>query len=189
MMPIIPQNENIVKSGNLPEGSHEDVVDTVITSPPYEEGGGHGGDTDRDILKSKSIYMPCDEYGDTEGNIGNQRGSTYWEAVKDVYVECLKALKPGGVMAVVVKSFVRNKVIIDLPSQTLELLTAIGFEPLERIRAWMTSKATQKSLMPDIRPDYTKKKASFFRRLYESKYPENAIDYEEVLIVRKPFPT
>jgi len=182
-------SKDAANMGNLPEGSHEAVVDAVVTSPPYEEGGGHGGNTDRDILKAKSIYMPCDEYGDTEGNIGNQRGGTYWQAVSEVCQECLKALKPGGVMAVVVKSFVRNKQIVDLPSQTLGLLEAIGFEPLERIRAWMTSPATQKSLMPDIRPDYTKKRASFFRRLYERKYPENRIDFEEVLIVRKQVPT
>ena len=130
--------------------------------------------------------MGQDQYGHTEGQIGQEESETYWASVAQVYSECWKALKPGGVMAVVVKSFVRNKEIVDLPSQTLELLEAIGFEPLERIRAWMTSRATQKSLMPDIREDYTKKKASFFRRLYESKYPENAIDFEEVLIVKRP---
>ena len=38
----------------------------------------------------------------------------------------------------------------------------------------------------EIRKDYTKKRASFFRRHYENKHPENAIDFEEVLVMRRP---
>jgi len=88
-------------------------------------------------------------------------------------------------MAIVVKSFVRQGAIVDLPSQTLDLLLAIGFEPLERIKAWMTAPATQGSLMPDIVPPYRKEKKSFFRRLAEAKGSPR-IDFEQVLIVRKP---
>ncbi len=179
--------------GGMPEGDHGAVIDGIVTSPPYSET--HVGAEDNPYIltggkplgESKIGHLVgSDNYGTTEGQIGQADSATYWQAVSEVYQECLKALKPGGVMAVVVKAFVRKKKIVDLPSQTLELLEAIGFEPLERIRAWMTSPVTQKSLMPDIRPDYTKKRASFFRRLYEKKYPENAIDFEEVLIVRKP---
>lgn len=32
----------------------------------------------------------------------------------------------------------------------------------------------------------TKSRKSFFRRLYENKYPENAINEEDVLFFRKP---
>ncbi len=175
--------------GNLPEGSHKEVVDAICTSPPYEKAqrkDTKGGVFDSGRPDLKKWAWSANNQGGSPGQISNEQGDTYWSACRDVYCECLKALKPGGVMAVVVKSFVKNKVIIDLPSQTLELLEAIGFDSLEYVRAWLTSPATQKSLMPEIRPDYTKKKASFFRRLYESKYPENKIDFEVVLIVHKP---
>jgi len=173
----------------------------VVTSPPYEKAlSGSGADAARkriaegryhglrpDVWISEGNIAGStygNGYSEDPSNIGNQQGDTYWGAVKDVYLECLKSLKPGGVMAVVVKAFVRNKQIVDLPSQTLELLEAIGFEPLERIRAWVTSKATQKSLIPDMVEDYQKSRKSFFRRLAESK-GSPAIDFEEVLIVKK----
>ena len=176
---ISPEN-----MGNLPEGSHEAVVDAVITSPVHEATFNVSKQGARQPQIEKELGRPI-AYGNSDEQLGNMQGSTYWQAVSEVYRECFKALKPNGIMAVVVKAFVRNKQVVDLPSQTLKLLTAIGFGPLERVRAWLTSEATQKSLMPKLRKDYTKKRSSFFRRLYEKKYPENAIDFEEVLIVKR----
>lgn len=188
--------------GNLPKGSHEAAVDAICTSPPYEASL-RGAEIDADEAarrktehsitgqswltegRKRAYATMMGGYSMAEDNIGNQQGDTYWEACKDVYSECLQALKSGGVMAVVVKAFVRNKKIVDLPSQTLELLEAIGFEPLERIRTWMISPVTQKSLMPDIVPPYRKEKKSFFRRLAERRGSPR-IDFEEVLIVAKP---
>lgn len=173
------------------------VASGIITSPPWEKaqsGGGIApalrGESDYPLHEQGGRYQgyQAEQVGSTEGQIGQEQAETYWGSCMQVYQSCYHALRGGGTMAIVVKSFVRGGKIIDLPSQTLELLIAIGFEPLERIRAWMTSPVTQKSLMPDVRPDYVKARKSFFRRLYERKHPENAIDYEIVLIVQKPEP-
>jgi len=172
--------------GNLPEGSHEAVVDAVVTSPPFQKS--EGMQDKKWFVKHRGEFGGggvMGEYALSASSIGNKEGETYWVACRDVYCECLQALKPGGVMAVVVKAFVRNRQIVDLPSQTLGLLEAIGFKPLERIRAWMISPATQKSLMPELVGDYVKAKKSFFRRLAERKGSPR-IDFEQVLVVRKP---
>ena len=191
--------------GHLREGDHEATVQGVVTSAPYVSGGTHPDQTGAWGGKRQSIPKELAGYGKTEGQvgrmsegdheavvngesqgqIGSEQGDTYWQAVARVYSECFKALKPNGIICVVVKDFVRNKKRVPLCSQTLELLQAIGFKPLERIRAWVVSEAEQKSLMPDVVPDYRKARKSFFRRLAERKGSPR-IDWEEVMICQKP---
>ena len=70
----------------------------------------------------------------------------------------------------------------------MRLLTWMGYIEVERIRAMLTEEEIHHDLFEG---QTTKKKdrKSFFRRLHESKLPPNderRIDYEEVLIVRKP---
>lgn len=62
---------------------------------------------------------------------------TYWSACRDIYFNCFLLLKPGGFIALVVKDFVRKKKRVPLCDQTWGLLQALGFEPLERNRAWL----------------------------------------------------
>lgn len=197
-------SDNPTNMGNLPEGSHEEVVSGIVTSPPWEKTSHERTfDSDEELeafakqqwvyreggrsLEATKAFLRKDwqGYSEAEGQIGQEESETYWASVAQVYRECFKALKPNGCLVVVVKAFVRNKQIVDLPSQTLELLQAIGFEPLgKRIKAWMVSPATQKSLMPEIKEDYQKSHKSFFRRLAESKGSPH-VDFEEVLIVQK----
>jgi len=42
-------------------------------------------------------------------NVGNLRGDVYWAAMKKIYAECWRVLKPGGIMAVVLKGFTRTE--------------------------------------------------------------------------------
>ena len=180
--------------GALPVGSHEEAVDAVIASPPYEKDQSGGGIMNEGYQSPLRPDLPPDQIskrtyaepvvGEARGQISQEQGATYWSSVAQIYQECWKVLRPGGICCVVVKDFVRQKKRILLVDQTLELLIAVGFEPLERIRAWFISPATQKSLMPEVVEDYTKKKSSFFRKLAERKGSPR-IDFEEVLFLRK----
>lgn len=89
----------------------------------------------------------------------------------------------GGVIAVVVKNFVRNKEIVPLVDNTQKLLEHLGFKTIYRIRAWMTEEHGPHDMFTNERKKKSKK--SFFRRLHEKKYPESAIDFEEVIIAVK----
>ena len=123
------------------------------------------------------------EYGQTPGNIGNEKSETYWQAMAQVYSECHKALKSGGHLIVVVKAYVKNKKRVHLPMQTLKLLIHLGFEPIERIRAMLIKETVNQGLFGE---DIVSKKErkSFFRRLAEQKGSPR-IDFEEVLVMRK----
>uniref|UniRef100_A0A6M3J3D1 Putative methyltransferase n=1 Tax=viral metagenome TaxID=1070528 RepID=A0A6M3J3D1_9ZZZZ len=118
----------------------------------------------------------------TDGEPNNNQ--TYWSEMVKIYRECHKALKPGGYLIVVVKAYVKNKRRVPLPQQTLKLLVNLNFEPVERIKAMLTQSTVQGGLFGE---DIVNEKArkSFFRRLAEAKGSPR-IDWEEVLIVRKP---
>ena len=173
--------------GNMPEGN----IDAILTSPPWENMGtpNHKGQTDSlrgGKFQGGGDKFLSNDYGTTPGQIGKQSGENYWAAVRDVYAECFQVLKPGGIMVVVVKSFIRNKKLVNLPDMTLKLLEHIGFEPLWYIRAWQIRPGPIRTKLTGENTQRIKTDKGFFRRDYEKKNPHNRIDYEIILIVQKP---
>jgi hypothetical protein len=179
--------------GNLAAGD----ADSVVTSPPYEgmdvtaldpasASGGQGNAFRRTGKCPRARGALLNEnYPDAPGQVGRERGETYWDAVKCIYGQCLLALRPGGVACVVVKGFVRRGQLVDLPGQTWRLLLSLGFTPVERIRCLLAEETREPSLFGGVETR-RKVRQSFFRALAVKKgAPE--IPFEEVLVVRRPF--
>jgi len=178
-------------------------VDAVLTSPPYEDSVNRE-DHGFDFMKAKPDYPTRNNhprrvamhkksksnftYGNAAGQIGALKKQTYWEAMHQVYSSMFRALKHGGVAAIVVKDFVRNGRRMTLCDDTVLLLNHVGFVTIERIRAMLTREYE----VPDLFEGTTTKRKdrkSFFRRVAESKMPADdprRIDWEEVIFVRKP---
>ncbi len=166
-------DENI---GNLRHGE----IDAVITSPPYEgslEGSTRhtkGGIASRDPkLAQSGTFATVMSFGVPVGysankdNIGNLKKETYLEAMLQVYVECYKVLKPSGLCVIVVKPFIRNKKVIDLPLQTWLLLERVGFKLHQLLKFRLPSE-------------------SFWRVLYRKKHPDvETLAHEYIIIVQK----
>lgn len=170
--------------GAMPAGE----LAAVVTSPPWENNGSNLGDVGdtpglRQEISDRSTNR-SDAYGNSNGQLGNTSGPTYWTAVAEIYRQCLLALKPGGYVGVVVKSYVKAGKIVPLPDQTWELLQHVGFEPVERVRAMLVKEDAHPGLFDGPVVKKTERK-SFFRRLAERK-GSPAIDFEEVLFLRKP---
>lgn len=170
--------------GNLKEG----VLDGAVTSPPYENSEVASACKSQNKNGRQATYkraMGHNNYGETTpAQIGNESGETYWQAMCAVYQQCLISLKPGGYMTVVIKDYVKNKARVPLCDQTLQLLEHVGFEPVERIRAWLVKERTT-MLLGGVEETKVTERKSFFRRLAEKKGSPR-IDWEEVIIVRKP---
>jgi tRNA G10 N-methylase Trm11 len=162
--------------GTMKEGQ----IDSVITSPPWESVTSTEGDP-----KYAWKFHGNQKYGSTGGQIGIQTGDTYWSSVKQIYQECHALLKPGGVIVVVVKSFVRAGKIVNLPDMTLRLLESIGFLPLHYVRAWQVEKYHSQHKFNGDKDQRVIEHKGFFRRLHEKKSPGTRIDYEVVLFMRK----
>jgi len=115
--------------GNLAYGS----IDSVITSPPYAEVS-HHTDNPQDTEK----YLPgrtsrlAGTAGEQEGNIGNLKSDSYLQAMLQVYQQCHKVLKAEGLMALVLKNFIRDKQVIRLDLDTIRLCEQSGFTLEER---------------------------------------------------------
>lgn len=171
--------------GDLEAGN----IDAVITSPPYEDsvrevndGIDYSKAVDGGKVRTTGRAACSDGYGSTDGQIGAEAGETYWQAMRQVYGQCRLALRPGGVMAVVVKDYVKHRQRVPLCDQTLRLLLHLGFEPVCRVHAMLVAEHGQLLMGGG---EQRKSRKSFFRRLAEKK-GSPAIDHEEVLVVRRP---
>jgi len=151
----IQSEENI---GNL------SFVDAVITSPPYEEGLGH--DPGKKKVTDLGIIRP--EYNFQNPNqIGSMKKETYLEAMLQVYREMYAVLKPQGKAVIVIKPFIRNKKVVDLPYHTWLLLEKVGFKLVKLFKLKL-------------------KNVSFWRILYHKRYPSvPTIKHEWILICEK----
>ena len=167
------KKQNPSNIGNLPYGS----ISTILTSPPYSGILTVGGDwVDRKKLKETLLTGKKQDIGtktnirynmNNPSNIGNLKSSNYLAEMLKIYQQCHKVLRDGGLLILVVKSFIRNKKIVDLAADTIKLCEQCGFVLKERLARKLTQK-------------------SFWRILYERKYPTVArIDSEDILIFTK----
>lgn len=160
--------------------SYTDKIDHIITSPPYE--GSLTGSSDEDRAKEfermRALGLKINpnsadqkvrgaEYSDDKSNIGNLKSQSYLDAMKIVYSECFKVLKPGGLMILVTKNFIRNQKEIRLDLDTIKLCEQSGFTFLDR---WYRKLHAQ----------------SFWRIIYKKKFPDApSLDFEDVLVFKK----
>jgi len=197
-------SDNPDNIGNLPLG----VIDTIITSPPYEsalEGTSRhtrGGIASRDpALAQTGTYSTVLSvkqgvpvmYSPNPDNIGNLKNRdedyemlehekrletlykrllrdgkpTYLSEMLKVYNEMYKVLKPNGYVIIIIKPFIRNKQVLDLPYYTWLMMEKVGFK-LEKIYKLRLGRK------------------SFWRVLYFKKYPDvPQINHEYIIVGKK----
>ena len=134
-------------------------------------------------IKRALGQMVNENYGDTPGQIGREKGATYWQAVADVYAETFALLPIGGTLAVVVKNFVKKKKRVPLCDQTCQLLEALGFTLVERCRAMQVIERHSIDLFGQDQTKLIQRKSYF--RLNAEKKGAPPIDWEEVVWARK----
>ena len=134
-----PLSDNPDNFSNMP------FVDSVITSPPYHDEKSDWDRTSRAAKEGEQVAY-SDEVGSQRENIGNihyydqseplshkyskapEGKETYLSAMLQCYQQCYQVLKPNGRILIIVKSFVRNKKVVDLPYHTWLLLERCGFK-------------------------------------------------------------
>jgi len=72
-------------------------------------------------------------YGEHPDQIGHWRGDRYIEAMTDVYTHARAALRPGGVMALVIKDHIRDGQRVRVTDQTAALCVSLGFRLVDRV--------------------------------------------------------
>ncbi len=66
-------------------------------------------------------------YGTHPAQIGHWRGNRYWQAMTVVYREAWKAIRPGGLLILVVKDHISDGQRIRTAEQTVDVCHEIGF--------------------------------------------------------------
>ncbi len=151
-------------------------IDVAITSPPYDSTLGRDRtkepwyDKDREKKYAGGTVTQQKGYSSGHGDtqIGNLKRESYLQAVFNVYEETFDNLRRGGIACIVVKPFVRNKKIIDLPMETYQLLEKCGFILQDVLKMRLNQ-------------------LSFWRILQYRKFPyQSQIRHEYVLVMQKP---
>ena len=212
MRPDVLFSEKNIGARAMYGGGYTRPVDAVVSSPPYEQTlQGSGADAARKRIqegryhgKRPDVWLsPTNIAGSTFGNgyshqsdnIGNMRGPAYWEAMTAVYRECWRVLRPGGVMVLVLKGFVRASVYQDLPQQTADLCESLGFRQFDAWRRelwslsfWRILQATDKEeTVVAHRPgmfDLDIQEVKAMKRVSNGKLDER-LRFEEVRAFRK----
>lgn len=184
--------------GAMPAGE----VDAVVSSPPYE-----GCPIEQTHMTSNKRGDPSNQnyrpswtkklnegyavtkrpYGETDGQLGSKDSETFWEAARDIVLECHAVLKPGGIAVWVVKDFVRNKKRVRFSDDWIKLCEACGFKLIRHAHAMLVKETRTTNLFGEETIKRVERK-SFFRRLHEQKLDagdERRIDHEDVVFFRK----
>ncbi|KKM63053.1 hypothetical protein LCGC14_1515480, partial [marine sediment metagenome] len=114
--------------------SHDSLGATDITEAEQEcrcgEGCQSAGRRDADSQNSEAhgVRLPQGTRRTGKG------GETYWEACAKVYSECHKAIRPNGVLVLVLKDYVSKGKRVPLCDDTCKLLESLDFHVFERTR-------------------------------------------------------
>jgi hypothetical protein len=119
-------------------------------------------------------------YGSSEGQLGIEQGDTFWSAARLILLQLHQVLRPGAHSIWVTKPFVRNKQIVDFPGQWRQLNESCGFRHIHRHTCWQIERGAVQLDFDGKEHQDVKERISFFRRLYNKKYPKNAINWEIV---------
>jgi hypothetical protein len=185
----------------LEAGAETGGAELCLSSPPYEASVNSGRDgidfakagrPDK-MVKTGAMHYPIGagadrdyRYGNTEGQIGKETGSTFWAASREILEQVYRILAPGTHAIFVCKRFVRNKKIVEFPTQWAHLCEAVGFKWIHHHKAWLVEdRGAQHTLEGGLERRIIRR-FSFFRLLHFHKFPKLAIEYEDVLCFVKP---
>jgi hypothetical protein len=161
----------------MPEGN----VQAVISSPPYESSMERWGKEPSAMMQAYGLTA---RYGDSNGQLATA-GEDFWSAAYLVVAQTFALVRPGGHAIFVTKNFVREGKVVEFSQQWAQLCEACGFRLAHWHRAWQVEHNGTAFTLDGGNVERKVSRKGFFRRLYESKHPENAIDWEDVLCFSK----
>ncbi len=153
-------------AGRLPVASG--LVPAIVTSPPYFDMFSNWNRTSGRALAGRHVSPAGNCYGFSASQLGNIHVyENYLRAMRGVYRECWRVLRPGGILVLVVGDRVKRKRLVPIVDNTATLCWANGFKAVS---------VHERATIP-----------SQFRRIHSSSggadYP--TIDTETALVFEK----
>jgi len=193
---------NEAQLAQMPPGDHAQALeagavtgraDLCLSSPPFEQSltnKSKANDTTSHGMRADGTRrggsIVTGDYGNTAGQLGQETGSTFWAASREILEQVYEVLAPNAHAIFVCKRFVRNKEIVDFPLQWAQLCEAVGFTWIHHHKAWLVEDRGAQHTLDGGLDVRTVERKSFFRRLAENKGSPR-IDYEDVLcFIKEP---
>lgn len=168
-------------------------LDAILTSPPYADRLRHRDGPPSPLLRHLAATRPPlavfgPGYGVGPENLGNLPAAAYLREMEKVYAGCLAVLKPGGLLAIVIRAGRDGRRLLPLHHETARLCTGLGFEFLDEVVAFLARVEAVGGAEPHVWSH-----ALFFRRLAVARqrasgFPITLEQTETVLLFRKPGP-
>lgn len=168
-------------------------VDAILTSPPYADRlrrrEGPPSALLRDLAATKPPHAVfAAGYGAGPGNLGNLPAAASLRELEKVYAGCLAVLKPGGLLAVVIRAGRNGRRLLPLHHETARLCMGLGFEFLDEVVDCLARVEAARGAEPRVWAH-----ALFFRRLAVARqrargFPITLEQTETLLLFRKPGP-
>lgn len=126
-----------------------DRVALVVTSPPY------GSSTHGQVMaRGDGPVAKRDwSYSDTRDNLAYCGDAELRDGFREILAGCRSLLRPGGVVAITARPWRRRGLLVDLPTDVMELGESAGLIPSERLVA----------LLCGVKGDRLVPRASFFQ--------------------------
>jgi len=111
----------------LPDAS----LDTIVTSPPYFDLFSNWNRKQANYLDGRHVGPNGLSYGDHARQIGNLHVyEDYLRAMRTVYLECRRVLRPGGKLILILGNKVRERRVVPVTEDTRALVVANDFDLL-----------------------------------------------------------
>jgi len=108
-----------------------DSLDAIVTSPPYFDLFSNWNRKQANYLDGRHIGPNGLSYGDHAHQIGNIHiYDDYLRAMRAVYLECRRTLRPGGKLILILGNKVRERRVVPITGDTRALVAANGFHLL-----------------------------------------------------------
>jgi len=114
-------------AGRLPVP--DDSLDAIVTSPPYFDLFSNWNRKQANYLDGRHMGPKGLSYGDHPAQIGNIHiYDDYLHAMRGVYRECRRILRPGGKLILILGNKIRKSRIVPVTEDTRALVAANGFK-------------------------------------------------------------
>ncbi|RLD05945.1 MAG: DNA methylase [Chloroflexota bacterium] len=122
-----PQKVEIGDAREVLSHYDDEYFDFIVTSPPYWNI--LHKDTDHKVKKERKGKGLETRYSDLNLDLGNIASySEFLEALKDIFLECFRVLKPKKYMAVIVSDFRNKGEFVVFHNDILEIIEQAGFD-------------------------------------------------------------
>jgi hypothetical protein len=166
--------------------------DAAVASPPFRQTSGgtpepkQGGVINRSaILRHAAGNRGAKGYGETDGQLANEKEDDFWLAARAVVGQVYLALAPGGHAVWVCKDFVQNHERVPFCDRWRQLCEAVGFTTVHEHHASLVREKGSSQTLEGGTVRHKTESKSLFRRIAENKGAPR-IDFEVVFCMVKP---